>query len=194
MKINNISNFAFQKTLKANCTILKDNKPCQCSIYKLDKGVDDDYIDTKIFPNPAWDFSEYIMGLYLRMEDAIDGLDNVYVMEDKDENCIGYISESIVNNNSNTIEYLEALPKDGKNPKMKYIGETLVNFVLNLTKKRGQNFLFVPVPVQQALGFYNKLGFISSRQGLVMVTESPRARDLNKQNEMHTNSKIEYIG
>lgn len=116
-----------------------------------------------------------------------------------DKNCLGYAEIDTKNPQRNELKYIETkkdLSYKNQSRKTKYIGETIVSFLLGLTKKSPQKDFVVPHTLCSAEGFYiDKCGFKHYEKGSVVSTYKPKEEfdDLIFQNEKHTGSKIEFL-
>lgn len=191
MKIN-FSNIHFQKTLRAKCAVLKDGISQDANIYELD------YRDwsycSKISKDEKWRGASFLYVLKFAIDDITGGKRSVYVVEDSiNDDCIGYcVMEK--DHRSDIIRYIETLPK-AKSP-YKYIGESLITFLLKEAKEKGKSELSVYNFISKAKDFYLKKCHFTQWQ-----SEDSRASidcndldKLEKQNQNHTKKSIEYFG
>ena len=80
------------------------------------------------------------------------------------------------------------------NPKTKrYIGETMLNVLAQLTKLQEKSFLSVPYPEPDAVGFYKKCHFIPTGNRREVVLPKKDVDKLEKTNFEHTNSSVDFI-
>ncbi len=151
----------FQKKFVSNNVVLKDEKPCQCSIFELEKDKDFDYFK-KLQQETNWQKAQFLKEMD---EDLARDLsfEKVYVLEVDDENCLGYICiDDYEDEKTNQIAYIESCPKyAGKNSKKEYkfIGSALLAFAVELTQKANYDKLTVPYVINNAKNFYLKCGF-----------------------------------
>lgn len=196
MKISKINNISFQKKLSAKCNIIENGKPKKANIYQLEKGVDDDYFrDAK--RNASWQSSYYLA----EVEADFDKFGNkdwshFCVMEDEQGDLLGYcefIKYEISKNGY--LETIETAPVDSiynKKRKTKYVGETMLAYLVLLCKKENVDFEIMEIAQRQRTrDFYYKnchLEKIDDNRALL------RKENFDKfiaQNEAHTGSKIE---
>ncbi len=187
MRIQPIS---FKKTLIKNCTIPdKKNHPTPCGIYKLDL-PEDRYYFTKLLKDKKWDGNKYLDDI----DDSIriDGeYENNYVLESENGECLGFICTTDEPKfNAKEVDYLETCPYYAKqNPErdLKYIGETLLAFVVELAKKGDFNSVIIPFPAKRAVKFYmDKCGFIQGADGVAKIMCKKDYHKLIEQNKKHT--------
>lgn len=193
MKITNISNsLSFKKKLEATCHVLKDNHPYKCGIYSLNQREDADYF-VDYNRSTQWKNSTYWINMDEELREFYDH-EKFYVMEDKDDNCLGFIKvRSVSKKLPRTVIFFETNPQyanGNKNRNIKYVGETLLAFVTKLAKKEKSPVVNISVPTGSSIPFYkDKCGFaIQKGLGLILSTED--YKKFIEQNEAHTGKKI----
>lgn len=163
MKISNSNfNLSFGKTLTASCGIKTNaGNIKQCNIYELDKNDDKDYF-LKLKGNPAWENSQYVDIVNSLMFSPHISLDiKSYAMEDSDGACLGYI-RTIADGRKKEkkrITYLETCPQysaENKKRELKYIGQSLMAFIVGLAKKEDKDRVCIPSVTKSATKFYEK--------------------------------------
>lgn len=197
MKINSINNISFQKKLVAKCKYIQDNQQKDANIYELEGGVDDKYLSFNL-NKIRWAENAFFRGSVI-----VDYLDfkfskstKFYVMEDEKENLIAY-SEFSNRYNTGELDIIETVP-DGSiyNPerKTKYIGETMIAFLVNLCKKLDKDFKVVDIAEnKQTKDFYYKnckLRQVAPKEAVLLKEDF---NNFLEQNEHHTGSKIDLI-
>lgn len=191
-----VAPISFQKTLVKNCTI-PDNKHRlnSCAIYKLDLPEDIDYF-SKAQCDRKWTDNRFLDEVESCFQCAIEE-ENNYVLENKKGDCLGYICTSDDSKNKiKEIMFLETCPAYAKsNPKrgMKYIGETLLSYAVELADKEGFECVSIPIASTKATSFYvDKCGFKENENDPMEKTLSKKDfYKLIKQNQEHTNIKEE---
>lgn len=171
LSLNNYHTPSFQKTLVAKTNILCNDKPKDAFIYKLDRTLDKDYFSNLLQEGSSWKdgFLIYSASRDMQLYD-----DNYYVLEDSEEECLGYLISRDYNDdfyNSTTIRKLETVPKySNRIPtrEVKHIGKALIDFMKQLTSKKEDCELYVSSPLSSALSFYEKQGFAGSLTGCVL--------------------------
>lgn len=203
MKINNsIFNQSFQKRLVANANILKNNQPYPVEIYEVNKKEDEDYFE-KLSQNDNWrsaNLLKYVQEQFSKTARLrfTHGLKlKFYTVEDKKQNCLGIVQVDNSKLNSQEILYIEAQPANKKSKEYKYIGETMLSFLVKQqqSNKRARQ-LFVPLPLDDARDFYLKSLFCFDStpwQPLRMYLPLNNEESLISINEVHTKSKIELV-
>lgn len=202
MKINQFKNYfnlGFGKTLRANCSVLKDGKQFPCKIYQITPFEDTFYFSDK---NNAshWEKAHYwsqMQSLFeeeCMRENVYAPEEDVFVLEDENKNCLGFIDIATFKDDKprKSVIFIEKCPnlKSG----FKYIGETILNFIFGLAKQENLDYVCIPMWVTKALPFYiNKCGFKysqDSENGLFYPKE--RFDNFIEQNKSHTHSAIDY--
>ncbi len=160
MRIQPIS---FKKTLIKNCTIPdKKNHPTPCAIYKLDLPEDNDYF-SKVLEDKKWKNSQFLEGLNYSTQIYGEYGDS-YVLESANGDCLGYVCTS---DNKKTkikdVDYLETCPNFARRNvrrDLRYIGETLLAFVVELADENNFECVRIPNALKRATKFYTeKCGF-----------------------------------
>ena len=193
MKISSLNNVPFQKRLVASCAISGSLGKIPCSIYQLEKG-DENYFEN-LSCIPGWKDGCYILSADFDVKDGY--IDSMYVMEDKKNNCLGYTELVDAKDERNVIEFLEVKPvcrkRNFKRTK-KYVGETLLNFIAQISEKMGKDTVHIIFPVRSAYDFYTKYGFKKVIGEVGLKLNRKEAIELQNTNYKHTGSKIEFIG
>ena len=193
MKISSLNSVPFQKKLVANCAVSGTSGKIPCSIYRLEKG-DENYFED-VYCTPGWKNGYYILSADFDTKNGY--IDSMYVLEDKKNNCLGYTELIDPKDERNIIEFLEVKPAcRHKNPKRtkKYTGETLLNFIAQISEKMGKETVHVIFPVKSAYDFYVKCGFKREDDEIGLKLNKKDALKLQDTNYAHTGSKIEFIG
>ena len=191
MKVSKIS---FQKTLVKKCTIPdKKNIAHPCAIYKLDLPEDVDYF-SKAQRDKKWDNNRFLDEMESCFQCAIKDESN-YVLEDKKGDCLGYICTSDdYENKIKGIMFLETCPHYAlSNPKrgLKYVGETLLSYAVEVADKQGFECVSVPIVSSKAEDFYTKkCGFEQDLEDASGEVSLPRKdyQNLLNQNQEHLNA------
>lgn len=185
------SKISFQKTLVKNCTIPdKKNNLHQCSIYKLDLPEDSDYF-YKPRKDGKWIGNRFLDEIEESVQFTIEG-ENNYVIENTKGDCLGYVTTSDdTENKIKEVLYLETCPRYAStNPKrgLKYIGETLLSYVVELADKNGFDCVSIPIISRKAEKFYiKKCGFKEEpddASGVILYKKD--YSQLIEQNKNHT--------
>ena len=186
---------SFKKSLVAKTAVVKDGKTKDCKIFVLDKEKDKDYF-LKLVQTPEWRGSGFIYRMHSLMFNP-DAAEKFFVLEDNEENCLGYMQVHEQDDYSyKKVNYIETCPtyrNDKKKSSVKYVGETLLSFMANLSKKFDTSVLVVSSPMERARKFYEeKCGFDYQDYGSfsIEVLRSSRYDKLIKNNENHTKSKM----
>lgn len=187
-----VAPISFQKTLVKNCVIPdKRNYSSDCAIYKLDLPEDVDYF-SKAQRDKKWNNNRFLDEIEESLQFAIKE-ENNYVIENDKGDCLGYISTSDDNENKiKEVLFLETCPHYASaNPKrgLKYIGETLLSYVVDVADKNGFECVSVPIVSSKAEDFYTKkCGFeqdLEDASGEVLLPKKDFHK-LIKQNQEHT--------
>lgn len=196
MKISFNNQINFGKQLKANCTVLKDEKQLPCKIYELTL-EDIDYFCNKERSKQwkgekLWDSVIFDFGCNQYLN-----LSNFYVLEDENNNCLAFadINKICIDEEHDglNLSYFAAQPNHKENG-YKYIGETFINFLCGLAKKGNYEAITVSRPLEKAMPFYSKCKFKPEPilWGKAMCLRKDM-EELIAQNEEHTGHKIDYI-
>lgn len=201
MKISNfISKVSFNKSLVANCSVIKkDNTPISCSVYNLTQKDDSNYFDN--IPNKHdWFGSKYLC--YLKED--LKNLDskqnrNIYSLESLNGDCLGFSEIEYGTNSVNEVLFLETVPTQNfssrEKSSFKYIGETLLSFLVKKSKEQKAKRVELQATVASINFYKNKCFFRTPKKEtdpLYLLK-----RDFSKlinQNEKHTQSSIELVG
>ena len=201
MKINTQNpQINFNKRLEAKASVIRDGKPLPCNIYSLD------YDEDKLYFKNLSDDNNWEMGYFPEVAD-IDFTTpytpyEFFAIEDNDANCLGY-AEVLKKNFFFTkpekkleICLLETCPDFSKNNKFrktKYIGETLLSFIVKKAKENNISKICVPTFAERAYLFYTKncnfedMALSPDR----LVLQKSNYDSLLQQNEQHTGHHIE---
>lgn len=200
MKCNQISSISFKKKLMANAAILSKNMPEKVSIYELDNREEKD----KMYFEKLAESTDWRKGLFrYSMHRSISHSkrnEHFYVMEDKNNNCLGYmkIKDDSELSGSQDVEYIETNPKyvnyHGQSDK-KYIGETLLAFLAKFYGQNDSDAIVVKTPTLPAEDFYiDKCCFVRQVDDEPPVTlTKQKFNELLEQNKNHTNTEIEMV-
>ncbi len=175
MKISQTNNsLSFCKTLVGTCKLPRTQSfPMSCKIFKLDPKEDKGYF-SKLFNKNAWQDGTYIWSMETEFTQSYDG-DETFVMENRFGKCLGYIniSSCYAPKTQREIVFLETCPEyqstQEKRP-VKYIGETLLAFVVKRAQESGVNCVCIPHWAKTAKDFYkNNCGFNEANKVLYIV-------------------------
>lgn len=201
MKIN-YSKIPFQKTLKATCKVKGVNdKVRDAKIYRLDDIQNDLNEFIRANDSANWQGNMYLEEMYLIFKNLYHEEYDVfdfYVMENEKKEPICFAMTDKMHKGSDCLEYIEVAPrfsKDNKNNrKMKYVGETMMSFLINVAKKRGLDFRITDIaPRQEAVDFYDKqLGFEVDELESSGFMPKENFDDLILKNQKHTGHKIMF--
>jgi len=193
MKISRKQDLSFQKKLMAKCAIKGSNGQVPCSIYKIEE-KDKDYFIHLIY-KPGW--KNYLYATILDGDIRRGLADDMFVLEDKNSNCLAFAEVSTMSREKNSLEFIEVKPVNrAKNDKRKkqYIGETLLNFISQLTKKSGKEVLSVPHADPDAFVFYAKCFFNPTDKTHNFMISGDDMDKLKEQNFVHTGKEIDFTG
>ncbi len=196
MKIANFSFVPFEKKLAANCSVMKNEKPLECSIFELEKDERAEYLE-KLSKSKNW-LTNCFLDLALFRCHFYNKPFNLFVLED-DESCLGFV-EVQDDKNTKSINLLEvsnpnsfSFNKEGRS--LKYIGQDLMAFVAAKAKEEKIKKIIIPQPSKYALDFYQKACAFKkdgSKNALYLdVADFDKLIELNQKN---TGKKIEIIG
>lgn len=152
--------------LVATCQIKsKTNEVQKCSIFELNEKSDCDYFEKEL-KRDEWANSKYMKAMHQIMNSPfLAKLARTYTLENSNGDCLGYIATLILNTakNKENIQYLEVCPSfafaNGER-NLKYIGQSLVTFLIAQADKEGKSKVCVPVYATSAKDFYyKKCGF-----------------------------------
>ena len=195
MRINFNNFISFEKKLVANCSIKNNEQKEDCKIYKLNKKEDRRYF-LDLSKNKEWNHFHYI---YVADGEFRNGLlpSEFYVLETEDEKCLGYCQVVTDEEEYDELYILETKPSeiaDNENRQRKYIGETLLSFLVKKAFKKGKKQFLINYPAPSAYFFYeDKCGFKYDRKQERLALTPIASEKLISQNEKHTNGKIEII-
>ena len=194
MKLNNTNPLNFQKRLVAKVKGEKEDSK-EYKIYRLDK-KDRNYITDVI---NDWQDGMFFMDI---LDDLESGKDEyqVFVLEDSKKHCLSYaeiLTKSPYFNQLLFIETKPSLSHKNKERKTKYIGETMIAFLLGLTKATSNSKNFeVPHAISTSQAFYVdkcKFDYHEGKSRLSVFKPREEFDSLIEQNEKHTGSKIKFI-
>ncbi len=194
MRISNFqSKINFQKKQVAKCMVLQDSKPVPCKISLLEDTPEDRRYLLKAVNSPDWQNNHY---LDLIEETLNDGISINYVLEDKKGNCLAFceITKDVYyGKNYTNIVLFESMPSRKKR-KFKYLGETLINFIAQISNNPDEK-LIIGFSANNAKKFYRKCKFNDgkTKDKFDFIFDKQRLKKLKKQNQNHTGSAIEFI-
>lgn len=201
MKISNFSNnLSFGKTLAASCSVRTNTGDVeQCNIYELDKKDDKDYF-LKLKNNPSWEDNKYLDIVNSLMFSTYISLNiKSYAMENSDGDCLGYVRaiSDGREHEKKSITYIETCPEYSSNNKkreLKYIGQSLMAFIVGLAKKEDKDSVCIPSVAKGASKFYQKKCFFkkdkTSTNGLVL--NNKYYDKFLKKHKKNTQSEIKF--
>ena len=194
MKITPLNNLLFGKKHIATCAVKTAQGNMPCKIYQLEHG-DEQYFEN-VYENPGWkNKQDYILSVDYDINNGY--IESTYVLEDKKNNCLGYVEACDAGDNRMVLEFIEVKPvcrKKNSERKKEYIGETLINFVAQLAKRMKKDTIHVIYPTRTALGFYDKCGFVKGDDNIDLKFNLKNIDKLQKQNYEHTGSLINFEG
>ena len=193
MKISPKQNISFQKKLVANCTVNGSGEKVPCSIYQLED-CDRDYF-IKLIYKEGWE--DYYYATIIDGDIRRNNVDKIYVLEDKKNNCLGFMKVDNRFSDKSFLEFIEVKPgykASNTDRQIKYIGETMLNFLAQITKLSGRKSISVPHPDSSAVGFYKKCLFTPTGKKREVIMPQEDIEKLDEQNYMHTGSRINFIG
>lgn len=164
------NNISFEKKLVAKTNVLSGDNLQRAFIYKLDRVSDKDYFK-KVLANEENSWKDGFL-IYSASNDMIVNNDDFYVLEDSEENCLGFIISrdytDEFNRTHTTVRKLETAPiysSRNKDRKIKNIGKALIDFMKKVKCEKNGNTLFISSPFLSALEFYEKQGFEGDLKG-----------------------------
>lgn len=199
MKI--FSNISFGKQLMAKCQVkTTSGGTIPCKIYELDKKEDIDYF-CKLRKSEEWEDSEYLeIANQMILSPLLSDDLRTYSIENEQEKCIGFVSTQSFDfiPDKTYVEFLETCPEyTSKNKKrgIKYIGQTLLTFVVGLAAKEDKKRVCIPVTAPKSKKFYTRgCGFrqdYNGKDGLILNAQSyDKLRVRHKEN---TGKEIEFV-
>lgn len=201
MKISNQnSNVLFGKSLVASCSVKRKTGELEkCHIYKLNKAEDFDYF-SKLKDSPNWENDKYVSitnGLFLSPYSSKNA--NLYAIEDKSGSCLGYVRTISVEDceKREQIDFLETCPTLSSNNKkrdVKYVGQSLIAFIVGLAKNENKQGVYVPVVAKNARKFYLKKCYFKNDTALKhgVVLDNSDYEKILKKHRNNTQSAITY--
>jgi len=196
MKINCINNPTFQKKLMATCAILKNGKKENVNIYLLDEKKDEE-IYRKTMEHSAWRGSILAAAMHYDFIYSNKSQDMHFVMEDKKQNplCFASIQNKQEQNNLMCIETAPKYSMNYKKRHYRYIGETMIAFLIELTKKADKKLLCIPCILkdENTKHFYFKQCDFKTKTGNEAWLKKRGFEQMLRKNSEHTGSKIDLI-
>ncbi len=191
MKIDSLKfNIFFQKKFVSNALVVKEKTPYKCSIFEINYKDDYDYFD-KLALDDKWKNSHFLDEQ--REDFELDITDEqIFVMENNQNDCLGFICVSNAGDNkTKEVSILETCPEysyRNKRSKYRYIGESLLAFVVKLTKEQKMKILAIPIASKKAHGFYEKCGFQKGQKGAFndFYLKKKNFNSFIEQNNQHT--------
>lgn len=202
MKISSLNKqISFSKTLVANCSVLnKNDGPIPCKIYSLNQQEDSDYFEK--IPNASdWENAKYLCYLKVdleRFDDFVYKDYSIYALENEEGDCLGYSEISNKYLGTDEVTYLETVPSQAyynrRKSKLKYIGETLLSFMVKKAQKDSKDFVEL-YPSMASTMFYMKKCFFTPYDDDpdTFYLDKYNFDKLIKNNEQNTNSSIELL-
>lgn len=194
MNINSINNLNFQKKLVAKTTPIKHTKKNCYKIYQLEKSDRSYFTDTLY----QWGDSMFCMDMIDDFESG-DKYHKIYALEDDKNNCLAWAEIYTGDDDGFELEYIETrkdISHANRERKTKHVGETLLAFLVGLSKRNLKDDFVVPHTLTDAEGFYIKnCGFKRYERGRILATHKPKEEfdDFISKNEKHIGCKIEYL-
>lgn len=145
---------SFKKQLVAEANVVKGQKPVPCKIYSLSNKEDKTYFED-LKHSFDWKGYHLILGAAYDLKNS-PANSKIYALEDENEKCLGYV-ETRETAEDKEIVFIETCPNSkhqNKLRKYKFIGETLMSFVVGLAKKENASNVVVPCVLNEAWGFY----------------------------------------
>lgn len=196
MNISPLTNIFFQKKLMANCTIGEPNNQKKAKIYMLEYPQDINYY-TKYNKSYEWEGNYYLDRMPENFSDYTPNID-YYVMEDENNQMICY-SVLKRKRSRNDLQFIETMPKMSSynmcNRKIKYIGETMLAFLIGLTKEDGANFEISRIaqrPKTQSF-YFDLCKFTPIDDGCSGYMEKKKFDKFIKRNASHTGKEIKRV-
>jgi len=198
MKIHPQNNFAFEKKLVAKCKVGTGENRQKAKIYEIEYPQDITYLH-KISLDEDWNGNFYIDQIEDDFENAPKKPnEHFYVMEDSKGNCLCISELDKANEKQNSLDFIETAPflstynRNGN--RIRYIGETMLAFLVKLTKNENKKRFFIPLVAnrERTLNFYYvQCGF--NRQGTTGSLVKKNYDKFIHSNEQHTNSSINLV-
>ena len=191
MNITSLNNISFQKNLVAKCAIREGQNYVPAKIFQLENG-DEDYFK-KFKYDSSWKGNLYSIYMDYGAENGF--VNDMYVIENNGGECLGYLKTDQDDKTCvKYIQYIETKPKHTDNEK-KYIGETLLNFFVQQSRRENKQYICACDVDDDAIGFYTQYGFISGKEPIPnYYFNVNNNEELETMNYEHTNSKIEFVG
>ena len=195
MQINSTNNISFQKKLVAHCSVLHKGKPEHCKIFELDKIVDWDYFKN-LLTNRDWRGQAFVEMIDESFNYGRLSNQKYYAIETQKGKKIDFSQIDEFYPDMDELVIIETMPcATHENPdrKRKYIGETMLAFLVEKARLNGKTGFRVQTPIPDAYDFYTKkCGFARhAENGLVM--EEVEYDTFIKMNGKHTGQKVEII-
>ena len=194
MKIHNLQSLYFGKTLYGKCNVRRGRSYLPCKIYRLDERKDINYFE-EMKNHYEWKDNNYIKFVEADLPFAIRSPEtNVFVMEDKNSNCLAY-SEITNFHNNISLDVLEVNPKytnEKSNSKITYIGETFLAFLACFAIKTNKDKI-ESLAEDSAYDFYTKKCFFSPKNetdDMNVVLSKRQFYKLISKNKKHTNNNF----
>ena len=151
---------SFQKRFMANAIVLQDSKPLECKIFEVNEVDDKDYF-INVQNDAKWKKAVYLDEI---SEDFPYNFpyEKIYTLENKKEECLGYLSIDVFDPKKLEVNLLETCPAYSiRNNKrgIQNIGQELIKFLVGLAKEKNVDAITVPIVADSAFGFYEKCGF-----------------------------------
>ena len=187
----------FQKTLCAKAKVLKDNKPYDVNIYKLDNKNDDvEFVRAK--NNPLWARDYYLKELWADFCCFVDDGLEFYEMESDDLHQPICFVESIPDLEHQNVTYIETAPQlstyNKQNRKYKYIGQTMLSFFAGLCQRNIQDLKICDVEDREdTKKFYFSLCGMEELPPNNAILRYEKLDAFVNSNAKNTGSEIEYV-
>lgn len=196
MKISSTPNIFFQKKLIAKCNVIDTCKQKPCKIFELDYTDSQDIkYYRKLHKDKNWEDYFYIDNISSDIEAGVET--RYFVMEDENEHCLAICEVDECYPDQNELLYIETAPaccSENKKRTLKYVGESLITFLVGLAKSQEKEKFAICDPRDQAVLFYKKCGFKINDFDDNMTMKNSDFTQLLDRNKAHTGQKIEYIG
>lgn len=203
MKIINstsqFNNTAFQKRFAAKANILsKDDKVQRVNIYHLNKKKDVKYLEQALKQN-EWKGSYYLDSATICFDDDYKDV-KYYIMEDTEHNVLCFSIFHDKDKIYNALSCIETAPGQScystEKRGLKYIGETMLAFLAEKTKKQGKDLRALSVakrPKTQQF-YFKQCGFSKDGERNAKLEYSQLDDFINK-NANHTKGgvKISFV-
>ena len=194
------SSVTFGKTLVGQCDLRRENhKKVPCNIFQLNYHEDKDYF-LKLEKSRPWQNAWFMWDMDSEFNSDVTG-ERTYVMESKGGRCLGYIAmlTDYDDQKEEEIVYLETCPKyqtKNSNRTLKYIGETLISFIIGTLDKKKTEAVIIKAYSETGKPFYiNNCGFEECEErNNSLLLKNKDFKKLSSKNEKHIKSKIQYFG